>query len=218
MENPKDPDQYLQYLRSPQEYAGEMFSAPFLFQSKKNSQELVFFGSEHTKDLKHPQWKQIEALFEDFVQSHKKENAVVFMEIFIPTVDLPKEKMIETYGECGLLAYLCHQSRPPCLCPEPTQDQILERLKETQKFSDKEIAGWIELNKIPQKTEEQKKLQNPFEKGSVFNDVGSEINKARDYFIARNILKNLNEGKSVLAVFGANHVIAQKKIFEAYFK
>ena len=63
-----------------------------------------------------------------------------------------------------------------------------------------------------------KNLQNPFINQTKINNAGAEVNRARDYFIARSIIKQIKSGKSVFAVFGSDHVVCQEKVIRKYFK
>lgn len=65
---------------------------------------------------------------------------------------------------------------------------------------------------------EIKKLQNPFIKFSKLNKIGADFNLARDYYISKEIIKQLKKNKSIFAVFGANHVFCQEPILKKYFK
>lgn len=65
---------------------------------------------------------------------------------------------------------------------------------------------------------ELKNIQSPFLNKARINKVGGFINLARDFFIVSAILNKLGAGKNVLAVFGANHVVAQEKVLKEYFK
>lgn len=62
-----------------------------------------------------------------------------------------------------------------------------------------------------------KKIQNPFIKGGVYNDIACAANNIRDRFIAKAIINELQSGKSVFTVFGANHAFAQKPALKTYF-
>ncbi len=63
-----------------------------------------------------------------------------------------------------------------------------------------------------------KKLQDPFIKQANISDAGMEVNRARDYFIAQAIIKQIKNGKSVFAVFGINHVVCEKNVVLEAFK
>lgn len=78
--------------------------------------------------------------------------------------------------------------------------------------SEKELVGMkVALRKY-------EKLQNPFIKKTVLNDISAAFNYARDGYIAANILRELKEGKSVFAVFSWNHAVAQRPVFKEFFK
>lgn len=65
--------------------------------------------------------------------------------------------------------------------------------------------------------EEIKKLQDPFVKYTVVNDIASAVNNVRDRYIAAGILESLKKGDSVFAVFGTNHIVAQEPLFRTHF-
>ncbi|MBI2628074.1 MAG: hypothetical protein HYW71_01395 [Candidatus Niyogibacteria bacterium] len=72
------------------------------------------------------------------------------------------------------------------------------------------------LNELTLK--EIKKLQDPFIKFSKLNKIGADFNLARDYYISKEIIKQLKRNKNIFAVFGKNHVICQEPILKKYFK
>ena len=61
-----------------------------------------------------------------------------------------------------------------------------------------------------------KKAQNPFSNRTLLNRIGSYINSVKDVLVAERLLKLLDSGKSVFAVYGHNHVFAQKAVFEKF--
>lgn len=65
---------------------------------------------------------------------------------------------------------------------------------------------------------EIKKLQDPFIEGSDINMAGAEVNRARDYFITKSILKELENKNNTFAVFGSNHAVSQEPVFNIFFK
>lgn len=87
-----------------------------------------------------------------------------------------------------------------------------------------EIFGW----KLPQtfdiliniKSETRKKIkeaQNPFITKTEINKIGLAVNWNRDILMAKKIIKILDSGKSVFAVCGANHAVAQEPLMKKFF-
>ncbi|MDD4761574.1 MAG: hypothetical protein PHZ25_00925 [Candidatus Pacebacteria bacterium] len=86
------------------------------------------------------------------------------------------------------------------------------------------ILGW----KLPQtfntlidiKSEIRKKIktaQDPFFLQTEINRIGSAVNWNRDILMAKKIMRILNSGKSVFAVCGANHTVAQEPLMKKFF-
>jgi len=75
-------------------------------------------------------------------------------------------------------------------------------MKQFKKETKKDILK-LKIDKI-------KKFQSPFKNDFSMNKIFSHINFVKDYFMAKKIIKRLKEKKSVFAVLGHNHVVAQK--------
>lgn len=205
-------------LVTTQEYVRIKHKIPYILNISKEKQEIVYFGSKHSKNPKDKQFSKIENLFNKFLNKHNKKDIVIILENYTPSLVLPKNEMVEKFGETGLVYFLAQKHNLKTICPEPSQKQILEFVK-SRKNKKRNILLWISLNIISNKfkMKEIKKLQDPFIKFSELNKVGADFNLARDYYISKGILKQLKSDYNVFAVFGANHVICQEKVIRLFF-
>jgi hypothetical protein len=201
-----------------QKYAKLKHKKPYLFNFFKGKQEIFYLGVEHSKNPKNKQFSEIENWFNKFLNTHKKKDIVIILENYTPSLVLPKNEMIEKFGETGLVYFLAQKHNLKTICPEPSQKQILKFVK-SRKNKTRNILLWIFLNIISNKfkLKEIKKLQDPFIKFSELNKIGADFNLARDYYISKEILKQLKSGYSVFAVFGVNHVICQEPVLRKWF-
>jgi len=204
-------------LITTQEYAKIKHKTPYVLNVSKNKQEIVYFGSRHSKNPKDKQFSKIEILFNKFLNKHNKRDIVIILENYTPHLILSRNEMIKNFGETGLLYFLAQKHKLKTICPEPSQKQILEFVK-SRKNKKRNILLWIFLNIISNKfkLKEIKKLQDPFIKFSELNKIGADFNLARDYYISKGILKQLKSNYSIFAVFGANHVVCQEKVIRRF--
>lgn len=278
-------DKILNRILSPQKCFLLKHKAPYILDLKKDDQELLCIGVEHSRDPKAKHYLHIIMLLKGFLKQHSKDSIILAIEGFIPPAQKSKNSSIVNYGESGLLIYLAKKYQLNYFCPEPAQNEILKYVFNLNLFKKEDIALWIFLNtlwnilktspilsekeisslntlmlyldkmlnskksnpikfywsrfknrldeitgsdSLPDDLESLKKkqiniktierLQSPFIKYTVLNDIGSKINYVRDRFIAASLTEKLTEGKNIFAVFGANHVVAQEPALESFFK
>lgn len=53
---------------------------PYVFEIEKGKQKLTYFGSQHSKDPKNPQFERIQEEFEDFCRDRNPKDCVVLVE------------------------------------------------------------------------------------------------------------------------------------------
>lgn len=275
----------LDTILKPQEYSRLKHKTPYILDLKKDNQELLYIGVEHSRDPKAKHYLQIITLLKGFLKQHSKDSIMLAIEGFIPPAQKSKNSSIVNYGESGLLIYLAKKYQLNYFCLEPAQNEILKYVFDLNLFKKEDIALWIflntlwnilktspilsekeisSLNALMQYLNEQlnnkrthsdkfslllfrkrlkeitgsdllsndldslkkkqiniktiERLQSPFIKYTVLNDIGSKINYTRDRFIADSLTEKLTEGKNIFAVFGANHVVAQEPALESFFK
>jgi len=96
----------LDAILTPQEYSQLKYKTPYILDFKKNNQEMLYIGVEHSRDPNAKQYLKIESLFEKFLKQYPSGTITIAIENFIPSAQKSKNDSIVSYGESGLLLYL----------------------------------------------------------------------------------------------------------------
>ena len=110
---------------------------------------MYFFGSNHTKDINNPQFKQLNDKWQEFLHETVGKKSVVFYEGNIKTdEEIPLEKFIEKYGESGVMVFWANQAKVKLIRPEMKEEEsIIELLKF---FSKEEVFYFYMIRAIGQ--------------------------------------------------------------------
>ena len=76
MENNKT--NILDAILAPQEYSQLKYKTPYILDFKKNNQEVLYIGVEHSRDPNAKQYLKIESLFEKFLKQYPLAYGKVF--------------------------------------------------------------------------------------------------------------------------------------------
>lgn len=139
-------DKILNKILSPQEYFLLKHQAPYILDFKKDDQELLCIGVEHSRDPKAKHYLQIITLLKGFLSRHPKDSIMLAIEGFIPPAQKSKNSSIIHYGESGLLIYLAKKYQLNYFCSEPAQNEILKHVFDLNLFKKEDVALWIFLN------------------------------------------------------------------------
>ena len=95
---------------------------------------------------------------------------------------------------------------------------VLKKREDIVNFLINEFKKETGKNIIGVKKSDLNNCQSPFIKKTAINNISSRVNFAKDYLMAKEIIKELKRGKSIFAVFGHNHVAAQEPALKDFFK
>src|SRR3989344_4070087 len=84
-----------------QEYSRLKYKIPYILDFKKNNQEMLYIGVEHSRDYNAKQYSEIESLFEKFLKQYPSDTIIIAIENFIPSAQKSKNDSIVSYGESG---------------------------------------------------------------------------------------------------------------------
>ena len=113
-------------LRSWEEYRAMRVHPPYILELQSDEGALLYFGAEHTSDLAHPQFAQIENYWEAFNPT------LVFSEGGrIRPQEQSRDIAIQKYGEQGLLRWLAAKDSVPIRSIEPDQNEEVAALLST---------------------------------------------------------------------------------------
>ncbi len=91
------------------------------FRLEKNDHILFWLGIQHSRDINHPQFDEIETKWGEFLKEAKSPLAVVEGHP-MDVVDADRNVAIERGGEVGLMEYLTKRDAVPIKCFEPYRD------------------------------------------------------------------------------------------------
>lgn len=108
------------------------WSKPYILKYSARGKSLIFFGSIHTFNSKHPQFKELQKLFKNF-----KPEIVLVEGGISPEKFASKEEATKKEGERGLIQYLCEKFDTPIISCEPKLKSLANKL--ARKYSKEEV-------------------------------------------------------------------------------
>jgi len=136
-------------LLSFESYTKIKHELPYFYKIKSNGQVLYYFGSDHTKNIKNPQFENIKNKFKEFLTETLNNKKVVFFEGNVKVDDnLSLEEYISKYGEAGAIVYWSKKSEVEAVRPEPCDGELVNKLLEN--FSMEEIFYFYMIRAIGQ--------------------------------------------------------------------
>ncbi|MBP7767101.1 hypothetical protein KA068_01095 [Candidatus Saccharibacteria bacterium] len=162
------------------------FELPFIIEVQQPSKHLLFYGSEHTNDPKHPQFQDIEERWNDFVENTASPIALVegrFDEVSeAETKD--KAKSIVEGGEAQFVVYLARKDGVEVVSPEP--DRLWEANELAKEFGRdnvtfyyfiRQLGWWNRFTEKPDVQSEAKKMLGLMGKSYKWDDVDFSIER-----------------------------------------
>jgi len=114
----------------------------YILEIRKKGKALIYFGANHSHDIKNPQNPKLKKAWQEFVADKKLKNKIVFIEGTHPRPLRRNEKeAIESGAEGGLITLLAHRAGIPTFSPEPPKKEILKKLR--KKFRSEEIQYYV---------------------------------------------------------------------------
>ena len=130
-----------------EEYSRIKHETPYFYYLNYNDQLLYYFGSNHSHDPNHQQFRLLKEKWDKFIDKTKGIKILVILETHkIPKRENTLEESIIKYGESGALAYLAYESKSLIIAAEPETDKIIDYL--LKDFSKEEILFWYECQAI----------------------------------------------------------------------
>jgi len=173
----------------PQIWTNIKYKKPYILTLKNKKQELLCFGLEHSKNPRDEQFVRIEKLFNKFISRNSfKKNMVILTEGALLKKVEEKEKMIEKYGEIGILTYLAKKNEIEIESIEPLFKEMIKVTKE-KRFKEKKIALWVAVNvlwgKLRQSKEKRNLSMEDIKKSEknlrvIYKNIGLNILKKRE--------------------------------------
>lgn len=121
-----------------------------IFRKKRSAsvQEFIYIGSEHSHDIKHPQFGIVQRYWEHWLENKDKGNCVALHEG--GTFDPPEVLEDATYqdAERGFLAWKAEQENMEYTSPEPDYKQEMRHL--LQQFSKEQIFHYYFVRSVVQ--------------------------------------------------------------------
>ena len=115
---------------------------PYVLEIDADKGSLLYFGSEHSVDITHPQFNLMNNLWNEFKPT------IAFSEGGIWELEESREKAISKHGEHGFLRFLAERDEIPIHSIEPTEGEEIKYLLE--RFSPEELKLYYLLRQVVQ--------------------------------------------------------------------
>ncbi len=125
------------FLSNWDDIRNQLTGDPITFKIQKNNQYLYYFGSNHTFDPNHPQFKELNTFFDNFIKDTNKNNRLVAVEGGVRPVEKTANEAIQNQAESGYACFLASQDNIRAISPEPERKDEMEGLLD--KFTRDEI-------------------------------------------------------------------------------
>ena len=113
----------IDYVKEVIKQSGLNFFTPYILELNQEKGGVVYYGSYHNVNLKHPQFNDIEKRWNEYKPD------IAFSEGQIWPLIKSRDKAIKKYGEQGLLRYLANRDRIKIKCIEPSKQKEIKYLK-----------------------------------------------------------------------------------------
>lgn len=111
------------------EQAAELYKQPpYIIAVIKGKQELLYFGSEHANDTKHPQYPLLARYWAEFLTESEGLDKVALVEGGERNLKKSLKATIEFNGEAGWLTWHAHKAGIECRSPEPDDKEHTREL------------------------------------------------------------------------------------------
>lgn len=126
------------YEEESRKYGGEYST----FEIKTDKQVLFYFGANHSRDPKNPQYPALKGYWQKFLQATEGQERIVLVEGGLRKLEKDEEAAITKGGsEGGLITYLAHQTGAPITCPDISDEELMEKLPDQNK--DEVLLYWF---------------------------------------------------------------------------
>ncbi|HSX33592.1 MAG TPA: hypothetical protein VLF91_04620 [Candidatus Saccharimonadales bacterium] len=160
------------------------FSLPYVVEIAGTGQSLLFYGAEHTNDLDHPQFADIERRWGQFITSNQAPIALVegrFNELSAAETG-DRAAAIVQGGEAQFLVYLARRDGVAVVSPEP--DRLAEANELAKEFGRenvmffyvmRQLSWWHRLKEQPNLTAETTSMLQLMQGLYKWNDVDFSV-------------------------------------------
>jgi len=129
-------------IMSWEEYSRLSLRGPYVLNLQTQEGSLLYYGAEHTADLKHPQFSDMEKLWQEFKPS------LTLSEGGVWPLEKSKEEAINRHGEQGFLRYLTDRDDIPVKSLEPESSREVALL--LKEYSAEQIKVFYTLRQVSQ--------------------------------------------------------------------
>jgi len=113
------------YEEESRKYGGEYAT----FEIETDKQVLFYFGANHSRDPKNPQYPALKEYWQKFLQLTEKKERVVLVEGSLRKLEKDEESAItKGSSEGGLITFLAYKEKVSVVCPDISDEELMERL------------------------------------------------------------------------------------------
>jgi hypothetical protein len=112
------------------------------FEIETGEQILFYFGANHSRDPKNPQYPALKEYWQRFLKSTEGKQRIVLVEGRLRKLEKNEESAITKGGsEGGLITFLAHQASVPIACPDINDEELMKKLPDQNK--DEVLLYWF---------------------------------------------------------------------------
>ncbi|GIW68094.1 MAG: hypothetical protein KatS3mg099_042 [Candidatus Parcubacteria bacterium] len=127
-----------EYEREARKYPGDYF----VFERKTAEQVLYYFGANHSRDPKNPQYPALKKYWKEFLRATAGRERVVLIEGGLRKLERTEKTAITKAGaEGGLVTLLAHQAGVRVACPDIDEETLMEQSSNLNK--DEVLLYWF---------------------------------------------------------------------------
>lgn len=115
--------------------------SPTMFEIENDKQALFYFGANHSHNPADPQYPALKEYWNRFLEATKSKDKIVLIEGHLRPLIEDEEKAIVNDSEGSFITLLAHRADIPVACPDISDDEIMERLPDSNK--DEVLLYWF---------------------------------------------------------------------------
>src|SRR3989344_292997 len=114
---------------------------PSMFEIKNDKQVLFYFGANHSRNPADPQYPALKEYWNRFIKATKGKARIVLVEGGLRKLIEDETTAIVNSSEGGLITLLAHKTNVPVDCPDISNDELMQRLPDSNK--DEVLLYWF---------------------------------------------------------------------------
>ena len=106
---------------------------PSTFEITNDKQVLFYFGANHSRNPADPQYPALKEYWDKFLKTTENKERIVLVEGGLRKLIEDEKTAIINSSEGGVITLLAHKANVPVACPDISDDELMERLPDSNK-------------------------------------------------------------------------------------